>query len=66
MLGHMNLPHTLMMDGHILECRVGNPSLMAAFIFFTRRDSPPLRLLGAPELSDAFRGAGLPRRIRAG
>jgi len=29
-------------------------------------DSPPLRVLGAPEPSDAFRRAGLPLRIRAG
>lgn len=36
MLGHANLPHLLMIDGPMLQSRVGNPSLMAAFIFFSQ------------------------------
>lgn len=35
-LGHANLPHLLMIDGTILQSRMGNPSLMAAFIFFSQ------------------------------
>ena len=29
-------PSPLTIDGHMLQCRVGNPSLAAAFIFFPR------------------------------
>lgn len=55
-----------MPDGHVLPHRVGNPSLMDAFSFFPPLQFPPLRLLGAAGLSDAFLRAGLPPRIRAG
>ena len=57
MLGHINIPMH-MVDVHILFCRVGNPSLVAALILFHHLWFSPLRLLGAPELPDAWCGVG--------
>lgn len=66
MLEHVKLSYMLMIDGHIIQCKVGNPSLMPAWTFFLACDSSPFGLLEAPGLSESFHRAGLPLHIRAG